>query len=518
MGGLCVAVRDQEGFVMVRSIRAMAVAAGVAVLASASQAFIQDASILIDKALNSPVLTVKYKGASVSLVELKINGVSFNSRAVSPRDSNGETNFTLDTAALIDGENTVEVCLYDSTGKLVGTQKTRITADRRVESPVLLDGLKSGATVTGPIEIKVGLKREFKNMYVSFFVNDEFKTLKNFPPYSYFWDTTRLENGWYDLEAWVVDENNSTFKTPKTRVFVNNPGGRTDRRNLDGQQKIDTPVDTANLDGDPSAANLKPAQSNGGLGVMLDPIWAKVSQMIGTKPAGIAAGIATGPKSLTPTGTRMAVDTKAAITTPKVVNTVTTPVKPTVAATPKSAPVGTKPISAPVETVALTTPKVTPAVAPKSNPVPPVATIKAATNVALTSIGYGTRLPNIGTFSIMLDNKMVNFDSVLPRVVAGVPLTPFRYLFEQAGGSVNWADASKAVTAKGQGRTIAFKIGDKTAMVNEVPYSLELAPFIDRGRSVVPMSFLKDTLDVRVDYDPKTGHVLITSVEKTAKK
>ena len=145
---------------MVRSIRAMAVAAGVAVLASASQAFIQDASILIDKALNSPVLTVKYKGASVSLVELKINGVSFNSRAVSPRDSNGETNFTLDTAALIDGENLVEVCLYDSTGKLVGTQKTRITADRRVESPVLLDGLKSGATVTGPVEIKVGLKRE----------------------------------------------------------------------------------------------------------------------------------------------------------------------------------------------------------------------------------------------------------------------------------------------------------------------------------------------------------------------
>lgn len=498
---------------MAGKYRTLAVAAGMAVLASVASAFVQDPSILIDKALNSPMLTVKYKGASVSIVELKINGVSFNARSVSDKTNSGETHFTLDTAALIDGDNLIEVNLYDATGKLVGTQRTKISADRRTDSPVFLEGLKAGGTVTGPVEIKVGLRREFKNMYVSFFVNDEFKTLKNFPPYSYLWDTTRVENGWYDLEAWIVDENNSTYRTPKTRVYVNNPGGRTERRNPD-QNKTETPVDTTGIEATPKTA--KPAI----LTVMLDPIWAKVSQMVGTRSAGIAPGIATGPKSLTPTGARVAAPAQAPA--PK-----TTPVK---AAQPSEVLPKVTP-TAPPKSVVKPAPKpepVKPVVAPKPEPVKPTVTPKPAptptpvvakttpkpAEPAKVSIAVGTRLPDIGTFTILLDSRPVQFDHVLPRVMSGVPLTPFRHLFEQSGGTVVWEGTAKVVQAKGGGKQIVFKIGDKTATINQSAYTLELAPFIDRGRSVVPLSFVKDTLNVNVEYDPKTGHVLITSVPK----
>lgn len=499
---------------MTGKYRTLAIAAGMAVLASVAGAFVQDPSILIDKALNSPVLTVKYKGASVSIVELKINGVSFNARSVSDRANSGETQFTLDTAALIDGDNVIEVCLYDATGKLVGTQRTKIAADRRTDSPVFLEGIKSGSTVTGPVEIKVGLRREFKNMYVSFFVNDEFKTLKNFPPYSYLWDSTRVENGWYDLEAWIVDENNSTFRTPKTRVYVNNPGGRTERRTPD-QNKIETPVDTTGMEATPKTA--KPAV----LTVMLDPIWAKVSQMAGTRSAGIAPGIATGPKSLTPTGARMAptqaaAPKAAAKPTPTVApkpSDVLPKVTPAPKVEPNAAPVKPEPVR---PTPAPKPEPVKPAVAPKlaPSPAPVVAKATPKPEPALVSIGVGTRLPEIGTFTILLNSRPVQFDHVLPRVMSGVPLTPFRHLFEQSGGTVVWEGTGKIVQAKGGGKNIVFKIGDKTATINQSSYTLELAPFIDRGRSVVPLSFVKDSLDVNVQYDPKTGHVLITAVEK----
>src|SRR5688500_13641292 len=53
--------------------------------------------------------------------------------------------------------------------------------------------------------------------------------MKNFPPFNYMWDTTQETNGWHQLEAWSFDRSQSTRKSVAVRVFVNNPGGRTER-------------------------------------------------------------------------------------------------------------------------------------------------------------------------------------------------------------------------------------------------------------------------------------------------
>ena len=47
---------------------------GATALSAGAFAFAFDAEILIQRALNSPTLTVKYDGANASLVELRING------------------------------------------------------------------------------------------------------------------------------------------------------------------------------------------------------------------------------------------------------------------------------------------------------------------------------------------------------------------------------------------------------------------------------------------------------------
>ena len=141
--------------------------------------------------------------------------------------------------------------------------------------------------------------------------------------------------------------------------------------------------------------------------------------------------------------------------------------------------------------------------------IPQVATISS-----LVPITRGSRLHNVGTFSISLNANFVDFHGVEPRVDEGIPMTPIRFLLEQDGGKVKWENVTKQVHAKADGRTIDLKIGDTQATVNSGSVNLEKAPYLDRGRTIVPLSFIHSTLKVQVQFDKKTGHVLITSLKK----
>jgi hypothetical protein len=131
----------------------------------------------------------------------------------------------------------------------------------------------------------------------------------------------------------------------------------------------------------------------------------------------------------------------------------------------------------------------------------------------MVTITRGQRVPNLGAFAIELNNQFVKFD-VQPRVDNGVPMTPFRYLIEKDGGKVNWENMTKTVTASADGKSMVIQIGDKNATVNKLTVSMEVTPYIDHGRTIVPLSFIHDALNVDVQYDKETGHVLITSAKK----
>jgi hypothetical protein len=138
-------------------------------------------------------------------------------------------------------------------------------------------------------------------------------------------------------------------------------------------------------------------------------------------------------------------------------------------------------------------------------------TVEAAKTIPIMK--GGQKLPDLHSLTVVYNSQIIDFD-VEPRVVDGVPVAPFRHLIEGAGGSVLWSGSSQEVQATAEGRDIWFRIGDKTAMVNRAPIELELAPFLERGRTIVPLSFLRDALNVDVEYDKATGHVLISSAKK----
>jgi hypothetical protein len=62
--------------------------------------------------------------------------------------------------------------------------------------------------------------------------------------------------------------------------------------------------------------------------------------------------------------------------------------------------------------------------------------------------------------------------------------------------------------------TVWFRIGNPDAKVNGNTIAMEIAPFVRRNRSVVPLSFVSEALGVKVEYDASTGHVLIMNNRK----
>jgi hypothetical protein len=114
----------------------------------------------------------------------------------------------------------------------------------------------------------------------------------------------------------------------------------------------------------------------------------------------------------------------------------------------------------------------------------------------------------VKTFDVAFNNSRIAFD-VQPRVEKGMPLAPFRAIFEHTGGSVQWFGKSQTVRAVSANRQIEFKIGRDTATVNNRVVKLAYIPYIENGRAMVPLSFVRDAMNVKVTYDARISHLSI---------
>ena len=509
-------------------------------------------------------LDVRFKSltnAPIVTAELWVDGVRWVRRDLdSPRRAS-VLSFLVDGSTLPAGAHTIVVKVLNAEGNASSAKLNIVagsddaTGDTSYGGPdIRFVSPGNGKKVVGTVELLVDAKtRNGAQTFVTFFVDDKFKTMKNYPPYSFAWDTTNETNGVHTVTAsGYLDSTNQTT-TRKITVVVNNPGGYTKRASEIPDLSAPKTATTATV-AKPLAIPL-PRKAEAAIAAPMGEARVSESTVATLAPAeslGLAATVATASVTAAP---RLSVPTVPVAKSAPVTAKATPQIAPVVAATAVPAPgsnpvlsaasdvsldispaatfaeLATLPIAAPrtsdaaprlarpvapvkvaVATVAapmrsVSAPVVTAIVkpaAPRTSVAAPKAVIVASAKRAARQVIVAKPL------QVAFDGERIAFD-VAPRVEAGMPVAPFRQIFEHTGGKVSWANNTKTMRAVNADREIVIGVGKSSALVNGKSVSMDRAATLTRGRTVVPLNFVGQALDVDVKYDAATGRLSITS-------
>lgn len=98
-------------------------------------------------------------------------------------------------------------------------------------------------------------------------------------------------------------------------------------------------------------------------------------------------------------------------------------------------------------------------------------------------------------------------------VVSGTTMLPFRSIFNALGvsnDSIKWNSGSKSIEVRSGDKYIFLAIGNSAALLNESLITLNVAPYISNGSTLVPVRFVSESLGADVAWDSTTKTITIT--------
>lgn len=110
---------------------------------------------------------------------------------------------------------------------------------------------------------------------------------------------------------------------------------------------------------------------------------------------------------------------------------------------------------------------------------------------------------------VFLDEISITFPDMQAYVKNGRTLVPVRFVAKELKGTVDWNDSEQKVTITKGDKVIVLKIGEKMATVNGKPVYFDVPAEIERGRTMVPLRFISETLDVRVEWHEVNKWVML---------
>jgi len=101
-----------------------------------------------------------------------------------------------------------------------------------------------------------------------------------------------------------------------------------------------------------------------------------------------------------------------------------------------------------------------------------------------------------------------------PFIEDGTTMVPFRTILEELGYVVEWQQSTNTILASNEANTIKLKINNKFAEVNGEKQELTVAPKIISSRTVVPLRFLSENSGATVAWDGTQKAIYISRVGK----
>lgn len=91
---------------------------------------------------------------------------------------------------------------------------------------------------------------------------------------------------------------------------------------------------------------------------------------------------------------------------------------------------------------------------------------------------------------------------VSPIIKKGRTFLPARYVVESLGGTVIWNEKEKKISAILGKRNVEMLLNSDLSLVDGAPKVIDVPPFVEKGRTLVPFRFLSEALGCEVNWDP----------------
>lgn len=124
--------------------------------------------------------------------------------------------------------------------------------------------------------------------------------------------------------------------------------------------------------------------------------------------------------------------------------------------------------------------------------------IVTLTMVALLLLGMLTfNVSAQENVSVYIDGTKIEFD-VQPQIINGRTLVPMRKIFEELGAVVDWKQTTQTITGKKEDTTIIMQIDNNELSVNDNVTTLDVAPIVIDGRTLVPVRAIAESFGIDV--------------------
>ncbi|NLK00379.1 MAG: SH3 domain-containing protein [Clostridia bacterium] len=117
-----------------------------------------------------------------------------------------------------------------------------------------------------------------------------------------------------------------------------------------------------------------------------------------------------------------------------------------------------------------------------------------------------------GEIGIYIDGDRVSSDARPFIDSNGRTLVPLRVIAEDLGAGVGWDSSEKKVSISLGGKHIELRIGQSTALINGKESPMDTAAVVRSSRTMVPLRFIGENLNCKVDWEPDERAVYIKKI------
>ncbi len=111
-------------------------------------------------------------------------------------------------------------------------------------------------------------------------------------------------------------------------------------------------------------------------------------------------------------------------------------------------------------------------------------------------------------------NERPYYSDQAPFIDSGRTLVPLRFVAEALDAYVDWLPSTRTVVIEtDSGTIIKVAIGSKTAYVDNQPRTLDVPAMIKGGRTFVPLRFVGEAMGAKVDWDSATRKIKVVNVD-----